>query len=123
MAPRVARAGLGGRGQDRRPDLQEGPCRATCEGYRKQMLFFRDRKREVEEENDNLRVDVLRLKDETDKQKALILSYEARLDKLSASDPDKMAIEVHMAHSQAWKGQPRRPSRRHPPPRTNTNGP
>jgi hypothetical protein len=60
---------------------------AACEGYRKQMLFFRDRKREVEEENDNLRVDVLRLKDETDKQKALILSYEARLDKLSASDP------------------------------------
>jgi hypothetical protein len=76
----------------------------TCEHYRKQMLFFRDRKREVEEENDNLRVDVLRLKDETDKQKALILSYEARLDKLSASDPDKMAIEVHMAHSQALEG-------------------
>jgi hypothetical protein len=87
---------------------------ATCESYRKQMLFFRDRKREVEEENDNLRVDVSRFRVEIGRLKTLVLSYEARLDKLSASDPDKMAIEVHMAHSKGMEA-PTPPSEQEKP--------
>jgi hypothetical protein len=75
----------------------------VCESYRKQMLFFRDRKRDMEEENDNLRVDVNRFKVEIGRLQTLVLSYEARLDELSGSDPDKTAIEMLMAHSKAFE--------------------